>query len=86
MKRRDFFKKGTKGALAATIIPISGNAFAQESKLETETNIQTNNKGVEISNRKKTLNYDVAVLGAGLAGICAAVSAARNGVKTCFGW
>ena len=32
--------------------------------------------------RKKNLEYDVAVIGAGMAGISAAVSAARNGAKT----
>ncbi|MGJ8654611.1 MAG: FAD-dependent oxidoreductase [Opitutaceae bacterium] len=31
--------------------------------------------------RRKTLTYDVAVLGGGMAGICAAVAAARNGAK-----
>lgn len=32
--------------------------------------------------RRKTVNFDVAVIGGGMAGICAAVSAARNGAKT----
>ncbi|SDX42584.1 FAD dependent oxidoreductase [Lutibacter oricola] len=85
MKRRDFFKKGTKGAIAASLIPIAGNAFEMNSDLEKikPTNWEQQGAGIkEIPNRKKTLNYDVAVLGAGLAGICAAVSAARNGVKT----
>ena len=31
--------------------------------------------------RQKTVDYDVAVIGGGMAGICAAVAAARNGVK-----
>ncbi len=34
-----------------------------------------------IPERRKTLDVDVAVLGGGMAGICAAVSAARNGAK-----
>ncbi len=39
-------------------------------------------KGKKVSPiRKKTEVYDVAVIGGGLAGICAAVSAARNGSK-----
>ena len=85
MKRRDFFKKGTKGAIAASLIPITGNAFEMNSDVEKikPTNWEQQGSGEkEIPNRKKTLTYDVAVLGAGLAGICAAVSAARNGVKT----
>lgn len=32
--------------------------------------------------RQETLNFDVAVIGGGMAGISAAVSAARNGAKT----
>ncbi|MEL0637567.1 FAD-dependent oxidoreductase [Marinomonas sp. TI.3.20] len=31
--------------------------------------------------RQKTVDYDVAVIGGGMAGICAAVAAARNGVR-----
>jgi len=34
-----------------------------------------------LPDRTKTLHFDVAVLGGGLAGICAAVAAARNGAK-----
>ena len=30
----------------------------------------------------KTLNFDFAVIGGGLTGLCAAISAARNGAKT----
>lgn len=32
-------------------------------------------------NRKKTKTYEVAVIGGGAAGICAAIAAARNGAK-----
>lgn len=83
MKRRDFFIKGTKGALAAGLIPIAGNVFANtgEEKEHIQNTIPTINNS-KIPNRTKTVTYDVAVLGGGMAGICAAVSAARNGVKT----
>ena len=37
---------------------------------------------MEYTERKQTLESDVAVIGGGMAGICAAVAAARNGAKT----
>lgn len=42
--------------------------------------VATGKKG--IPNREKNLNFDVMVIGGGLAGISAAVSSARNGAKT----
>jgi len=36
----------------------------------------------EIPSRKKTAKYDIAVIGGGVAGLCAAVAAARKGSKT----
>lgn len=84
MKRRNFFKTGVKGALAAGLLPIAGSVTAQnletgESKL-IHFDQPNGNKKVD-PKRRKTLNFDVAVIGAGMAGISAAVSAARNGAK-----
>ncbi|MEN8703378.1 MAG: FAD-dependent oxidoreductase [Polaribacter sp.] len=84
MKRRDFFKKGTKGVIAASLFPIMGDISAQTSMgsnkhlFESEKAIK--NKKINPI-RYKDLNTDVAVIGGGMSGICAAVSAARNGAK-----
>ncbi|WP_297090376.1 FAD-dependent oxidoreductase [uncultured Draconibacterium sp.] len=85
MKRRDFFKKGTAGAVAASIIPLSSTASSNTPDLGERENDHWLHLGKgkkEIPNRKETHHYDVVVVGGGLAGICAAVSAARNGSKT----
>ncbi|MGQ1910862.1 FAD-dependent oxidoreductase [Marinifilum sp. RC60d5] len=86
MKRRDFFKKGAVGAVAASVLPLSLNAINQsatkeEGDRETDKWQQMGEGKVRIPDRKKDVFYDVAVLGGGLAGMCAAVSAARNGAK-----
>lgn len=44
--------------------------------------IQLGTGKMGIPERKKTLDFEVAVIGGGMAGICAAVAAARNGAKT----
>ncbi|RPD99098.1 FAD-dependent oxidoreductase [Aureibaculum marinum] len=96
MKRRIFFKKTAKGALGATIIPLIGNSCTSSNKIISQSNIEkdfpygnTNPKQWHKMgsgkrprpNRKKTVTYDVAVIGGGAAGMCAAVAAARNGSK-----
>ena len=43
--------------------------------------IQMGSDGMKTPQRAKTLNYQVTVVGGGMAGICAAVAAARNGAK-----
>lgn len=83
MKRRNFFKTGAKGALAAGLIPIV-DLSAQPNQQNDMRLVNWNQVGEGkklIPNRKKTINVDVAVIGAGMSGISAAVAAARNGVK-----
>ncbi|SDR70182.1 FAD dependent oxidoreductase [Polaribacter sp. KT25b] len=84
MKRRDFFKKGTQGVVAASIFPIIGDISAQTSNstnvlFKEEKALRETLKKDPI--RRKTLVVDVAVIGGGMSGISAAVSAARNGAK-----
>mgnify|MGYP005989112749 CR=1 FL=1 len=83
MKRRDFFKKGTTGVLAASLFPIMGDISAQTSNnnilFKEEEILRERLKTNPI--RRKTLDVDVAVIGGGMSGISAAVSAARNGAK-----
>ncbi|MGB5668765.1 MAG: FAD-dependent oxidoreductase [Maribacter sp.] len=86
MKRREFFNKGTKAAVAAGVIPIVASSCAgtqdiiYDKKEDKWYHLGSGKTG--IANRKKTVDYDVAVVGGGAAGICAAVAAARNGSKT----
>jgi len=85
MKRRDFFKKGSQGAFAASILPglyikdKNGRDLGNRDEDKWEQ-LGTGKMGTPI--RKMEISYDVAVIGAGMAGISAAVSAARNGAKT----
>ena len=85
MKRRDFFKKGTVGTLGVTLIPLSVSANDKQkviSNKNSENWFQMGTGKKKSPDRKKTLDFDVAVIGGGMAGICAAVAAARNGSKT----
>ena len=85
MKRRDFIKRSTQGAVAASLIPIAGKASTQTKDIGGRGSDKWHQMGtgkMGLPDRKTTLNFEVAVLGGGLAGICAAVAAARNGAKT----
>ncbi len=87
MKRRDFFEKGVKGVVAASIIPVSLAITGRDDcegigNRENDDWYHLGTGKKEIPKRKVTKKYDVAVIGGGIAGVCAAVSAARNGAKT----
>ncbi|SDR70002.1 FAD dependent oxidoreductase [Polaribacter sp. KT25b] len=86
MKRRDFFRKGATAAVAVGAIPMIASSCASTNDIVYD---RKNDKWYHLGNgktgtnsRKKTDAYDVAVIGGGAAGICAAVAAARNGSKT----
>ena len=86
MKRRDFFKKGSTAAIAAGVIPLISSSCASYKDMVYDRdrdkwyNLGTGQTGMP--SRKKTVDYEVAVIGGGAAGICAAVASARNGSKT----
>lgn len=86
MQRRDFFKKGTTAAIGAGVIPLISSSCAgtqdivYDRKLDKWYHLGSGKTGMP--SRKKTEHYDVAVIGGGAAGICAAVAAARQGSKT----
>ena len=92
MKRRKFFKNTAKGAIGASLLPLVGTSCTTNKKVETPDSIPTQNGNPEqwhqmghgkkpMPNRKRIKTYEVAVIGGGAAGMCAAVAAARNGAK-----
>ncbi|GAA3615349.1 FAD-dependent oxidoreductase [Flavivirga amylovorans] len=87
MKRRNFLRNVAGAAAATTIVPIAcvSPGEKNESYLSNRENDQWESLGTgkqEIPVRKKTVQYDVVVIGAGMGGVPAAVSAARTGAKT----
>ncbi|MBU2950836.1 FAD-dependent oxidoreductase [Tamlana agarivorans] len=96
MKRRNFFKNTVKGALGATLIPMTNLSCSSSSTASVLPNSEQEKPYGNTNpeqwhqmgtgkkrrpNRATTLTYDVAVIGGGAAGMCAAVAAARNGMQ-----
>lgn len=86
MKRRNLFKFGAATLASASILP---SANAASKKANTCVAERTQDKWFHLGkgksalpNRLKKQHYDVVVIGAGVAGMCAAVAAARTGAKT----
>ncbi|WP_066633017.1 FAD-dependent oxidoreductase [Labilibacter marinus] len=85
MKRRDFFRKATVGAVGASLVPVVGNAANHNQGVVDRENdrwYQVAKGKMGTPDRQETIDCDVLVLGGGMAGISAAVSAARNGANT----
>jgi hypothetical protein len=86
MKRRDFFRKGATAAIGVGAIPLIATSCASTNDMvydrKNDKWYHLGNGKTGVNSRKRTDEYDVAVIGGGAAGICAAVAAARNGSKT----
>ena len=64
MKRRDFIKRSTGGALAAGLIPVADNSSAQAKNLSGRKSDKWRQMGTgktEFPDRRKILTFDVAV-------------------------
>ncbi|WP_076419268.1 FAD-dependent oxidoreductase [Colwellia sp. UCD-KL20] len=88
MKRRKFFKVGAASLIGVGITPSIAQASANPIKVLSTLSKRSKDKWFHLGknestkpSRLKQVTYDVAVIGGGGAGMCAAISAARNGAK-----
>lgn len=88
MKRREFLRSSI---LTTAFLSMGGYSLANvDSKFKTKTDWPKRDdnwkymgkKDTSSVKREKEYVFDVAVIGGGVAGLCAAVSAARHGAKT----
>lgn len=84
MKRRDFVKKGTTGAVSMSMIPLAKDATPKDKEYVRKSDnwYEVGSDTKKSPTRKRDLHVDVLVVGGGVAGCVAAVSAARNGANT----
>ncbi|MDF7826833.1 FAD-dependent oxidoreductase [Pontiellaceae bacterium B12227] len=85
MKRRSFFKTSAGTLGAAGLVSMNSEAaitYNENGKRVTDKWTQVGTGKTGLPKRKEMLNYEVAVLGAGMSGIAAAVASARSGAKT----
>ncbi|GAB3648680.1 hypothetical protein GCM10028791_12840 [Echinicola sediminis] len=85
MKRRKFFKQTAGAGLLSGLLPLGLKINDDPVNLGKRSGDRWNQMGkgkIGIPSRQKNVQYEVAVIGAGMAGICAAVASARNGAKT----
>ncbi|HEX3011420.1 MAG TPA: FAD-dependent oxidoreductase [Syntrophomonadaceae bacterium] len=90
ISRRTFFKGAAIGAVGVAGVGLLGGCSPKQTNSTSTQNTSQNGKySFEIapdpipdSEIKKTVTADVVVVGAGLAGLCASVSAAQSGAKT----
>ena len=79
-----------KGVFAAQILPLLGSSCATPKTMDSNVDnegdreqwLQLGTGPKANPSREKTIQYEVAVIGGGAAGMCAAVAAARNGART----